>query len=100
MERARETAASAEDQLPDPAEPKGAGRLAGASAPAAVKIRIRSLSKVFRLKTDEIVAATDFSLEVGEGEFVAIVGPSGCGKSTVLRILAGLEQHTTGEVSI
>jgi NitT/TauT family transport system ATP-binding protein len=81
-------------------EPNGADPLAGAPVLAAAKISIRSLSKVFRLKADEIVAAQDLSLEVGEGEFVAIVGPSGCGKSTVLRILAGLEQHTSGDVSI
>jgi NitT/TauT family transport system ATP-binding protein len=73
---------------------------AAAPAPAAAKIRIQSLSKVFRLKADEIVAVRDFSLDVAEGEFVAIVGPSGCGKSTLLRILAGLEQHTTGDAAI
>jgi NitT/TauT family transport system ATP-binding protein len=40
-----------------------------------------------------------FSLEVGEGEIVALVGPSGCGKSTALRLLAGLEAPTRGEVA-
>ncbi|HEX5769124.1 MAG TPA: sn-glycerol-3-phosphate import ATP-binding protein UgpC [Burkholderiales bacterium] len=40
------------------------------------------------------------SVEVGDGEFVVIVGPSGCGKSTLLRMVAGLEQITSGEVAI
>jgi ABC-type sugar transport system ATPase subunit len=43
-------------------------------------------------------ALRDFSLEVGDGELVAIVGPSGCGKSTLLRILAGLEEETSGTI--
>ncbi|HEX2613765.1 MAG TPA: ABC transporter ATP-binding protein [Fibrobacteria bacterium] len=45
-------------------------------------------------------ALRDFSLEVGEGELVAIVGPSGCGKSTLLRILAGLEEETAGTIRL
>jgi NitT/TauT family transport system ATP-binding protein len=92
-ERARKVAVAMEAP-----KPSGAGLLTG--APPAAKIRIQSLSKVFRLRADEIVAAQDFNLDVAEGEFVAIVGPSGCGKSTLLRILAGLEQHTSGDVSI
>jgi NitT/TauT family transport system ATP-binding protein len=45
-------------------------------------------------------ALHNFSLEVSAGEFVAIVGPSGCGKSTLLRVLAGLLQPTSGQVSL
>ena len=45
-------------------------------------------------------ALHNFSLEVNAGEFVAIVGPSGCGKSTLLRVLAGLLQPTSGQVSL
>lgn len=45
-------------------------------------------------------AVTDFNLEIGKGEFVALVGPSGCGKSTTLRMIAGLEEISSGELYI
>ncbi len=46
------------------------------------------------------VAVKDFSLEVNDTEFMVLVGPSGCGKSTALRMLAGLEEVTEGEIRI
>ena len=52
-----------------------------------------------RFGTD-VIAVNDVSLEVQDGEFMVLVGPSGCGKSTLLRIVAGLEEVTTGEVQI
>ena len=45
------------------------------------------------------VALADVNLEIGDGEFVAVVGPSGCGKSTLLRILAGLDVPTEGRIA-
>jgi multiple sugar transport system ATP-binding protein len=47
-----------------------------------------------------VVAVDDLSLEVGAGEFMVLVGPSGCGKSTTLRMVAGLEEMTSGQVRI
>ena len=49
---------------------------------------------------DEVVAVDDLSLEIEDGEFMVLVGPSGCGKSTILRMLAGLEEVTAGEIWI
>jgi multiple sugar transport system ATP-binding protein len=46
------------------------------------------------------VALDDFSLEVADGEFMVLVGPSGCGKTTALRMVAGLEEITAGEILI
>jgi multiple sugar transport system ATP-binding protein len=51
-------------------------------------------------KFDEVVAVNDVSLEIRDREFVVLVGPSGCGKTTTLRMIAGLEQITRGEIYI
>lgn len=54
------------------------------------------LSKVYATATGPLVALSDVSFEVKEGEFISLVGPSGCGKSTLLSILGGLENQTEG----
>ena len=64
------------------------------------KIRIERLAKSFGDEDSRVQALSDFTLSVGEGEFVSIVGPSGCGKTTVMRIVAGLEKPSAGVVSI
>jgi ABC-type sugar transport system ATPase subunit len=46
----------------------------------------------------DVTALRDFSLEVGDGEFVVLVGPSGSGKTTALRLVAGLEALTSGDI--
>ncbi len=48
----------------------------------------------------DVVAVNDLSLQVRDGEFLVLVGPSGCGKTTVLRMLAGLEEETSGDIYI
>ncbi|MEK2688755.1 ABC transporter ATP-binding protein [Bdellovibrio sp. GT3] len=57
-------------------------------------IQIKNLKKDFGTKT----VLKDFSLQIPEGSFTSLVGPSGCGKSTVLRLIAGLESATAGEL--
>jgi multiple sugar transport system ATP-binding protein len=49
---------------------------------------------------DGTLAVNDMNLEVRDREFMVLVGPSGCGKSTALRMLAGLEDVTEGEIKI
>ncbi|MDO9397354.1 MAG: ABC transporter ATP-binding protein [Herbiconiux sp.] len=61
---------------------------------------LTNLSKVYSSKKSDVLALDDVSLAVPEGSFTALLGPSGCGKSTILRILADLESHSAGEVSI
>lgn len=53
-----------------------------------------------RKEYEDVVAVNDVDLEVEDGEFLVLVGPSGCGKSTTLRLIAGLETCTGGELSI
>jgi multiple sugar transport system ATP-binding protein len=56
--------------------------------------------RVGKVYPDSSVAVTDFNLEVHDGEFMVLVGPSGCGKTTVLRMLAGLEEISSGAIRI
>ena len=58
------------------------------------------LDGVTKLFGSDVVAVDEVSLEIGDGEFMVLVGPSGCGKSTILRLLAGLEDVTIGEIFI
>jgi multiple sugar transport system ATP-binding protein len=58
------------------------------------------LDRVSKIFGDDVVAVNDVALDIRDGEFIVLVGPSGCGKSTILRILAGLEDVTAGEVFI
>lgn len=67
--------------------------------PARHKSAGRGKAKVARVN-DDFVAVKDFSMEIEDGEFIVFVGPSGCGKSTTLRMIAGLEDISSGELYI
>ena len=63
-------------------------------------IVFENVQRVFKQNGREFVALKDINLEVQDREFVAIVGPSGCGKTTCMRMAAGLEHPTGGQVSV
>jgi sn-glycerol 3-phosphate transport system ATP-binding protein len=63
-------------------------------------ISLKNIVKQYGLGKAAVQVIHDVSAEVGDGEFVVIVGPSGCGKSTLLRMVAGLEEITSGTISI
>ena len=64
------------------------------------KIRLQNLSKSFSTAGGIVTALDNVSLDIPTGCFFMIVGPSGCGKTTLLRILAGLEEPTSGRVEV
>jgi multiple sugar transport system ATP-binding protein len=59
-----------------------------------------TFDRVSKLYDNEVRAVADLSLEVQDGEFMVLVGPSGCGKTTALRMVAGLEEISDGEIRI
>lgn len=60
-------------------------------------LQLRGLNKIY---PNNVQAVFDFNLDVKDGEFIVLVGPSGCGKSTTLRMVAGLEEISSGELLI
>jgi spermidine/putrescine transport system ATP-binding protein len=61
-----------------------------------IAVELRNVTKRF----GEVVAVDDVSLRIQDGEFFSLLGPSGCGKTTTLRIIAGFETPTEGEMYI
>ena len=59
-----------------------------------------SLKNIFKVYPGDVTAVKDFNLEIEDKEFIILVGPSGCGKSTTLRMIAGLEEISKGELYI
>ena len=59
-----------------------------------------SLQHIYKVYTGNVTAVSDFCLDIEDKEFIVLVGPSGCGKSTTLRMVAGLEEISDGELYI
>ncbi len=91
---------SSEGKTPT-APPAPGGVPDSAKSPSAdTKVSIRGLVKQFDTKGRTVTALSRLDLDIPRGQFFVIVGPSGCGKTTLLRILAGLEQPTAGDVVV
>ena len=58
------------------------------------------IGKTFSTKEGDVIALTEVDLVVAEGEFVSLIGPSGCGKSTLLRLIADLDESSTGALEV
>ena len=78
----------------------GAGLQSLALIPPSPSVAIRSVTKHFGERFDAVTAVDGVSLDVGRGEFFALLGPSGCGKTTLLRMISGLEAVNEGAIFI
>ena len=63
-------------------------------------VSVKSVTKIYRRGSEEIKVLDSLSLDVPEGEFVALMGPSGSGKTTLLNLIAGIDQPTSGAVVV
>lgn len=63
-------------------------------------VTLKNVGKVYSSPRGEVTALHNVNLEIQNHEFVSILGPSGCGKSTLLKCLAGLEETTSGEITV
>ena len=67
---------------------------------APIVIKLNQISMRYPGKAEAVLALSDVSLTIKQGEFISLIGPSGCGKTTLLRLIADLLQPTSGELTI
>jgi len=75
----------------------------GAASPnpdRAPVVEVNDLSVIYPAKDHPVIALDKVNLSIAEGEFISLIGPSGCGKTTLLRVIADLEQATSGTVLV
>jgi putative ABC transport system ATP-binding protein len=70
------------------------------SSAAMAMVDVRNVHKVYRRDTQEVPVLNGLSLQVNEGDFVALMGPSGSGKTTLLNLIAGIDRPTSGQVVV
>jgi putative ABC transport system ATP-binding protein len=73
---------------------------AGARVSGAPMVDVRQVRKVYRRDSQELTVLDGLSLQIPEGEFVALMGPSGSGKTTLLNLIAGIDRPTSGQVVV
>ncbi len=70
------------------------------SSPQRLAVDVRNVSLTFETADGKVDALSNVSLQIAEGEFVSFIGPSGCGKTTMLRVIADLQQPTSGTLLV
>src|ERR1700676_4510837 len=70
------------------------------SSPQRLAVDVRNVSLTFETADGKVDALSNVSLQVADGEFVSFIGPSGCGKTTMLRVIADLQQATSGSLLV
>src|ERR1700737_1298553 len=70
------------------------------SAPQRLAVDVRNVSLTFETGDGKVDALSNVSLQIADGEFVSFIGPSGCGKTTMLRVIADLQQPTSGTLLV
>ena len=79
---------------------RGAPGTAAAPAAGEWAVESRQLSLVFQTADTPVMALAEVDLTIARGEFVSLIGPSGCGKTTLMRVIADLEQATSGQMLV
>src|SRR6185369_8657075 len=72
----------------------------GDGAPVTAVVSAKGLGLTFATNDGDVIALSDVNLDIEKGEFVSFIGPSGCGKTTFLRVIADLEQPTSGTLTV
>src|SRR2546430_1160762 len=98
--RARRSHGTTGATTPMRMSPEPAPDQASATTGRRTVIDVRDVSLTFETSDVDVTALSHVNLQIGDGDFVSFIGPSGCGKTTLLRLIADLEQPTSGTVLV